>query len=89
MNLKISDKLKLRLKSELNLDVNDIERVPRGRHQAAAGQFAWRGTLSNKTTVGSEDTMTDCVNAVSLGYYSDLGFSGTINITAETLKKEV
>lgn len=81
--MKTSERLKERLNSELGLEVFNIQRVPRGRHQAAAGQFAWSGTLINKTVVGSEDTMTDCVNAKSLQTHRPCGFSGAINVSAE------
>ena len=68
--MRISEKLQKRLADDFGLDVELPERIPRGRHGAAGGQWAWVARLkSGAGDIGSEDTMTDCVKAVRLGGY--------------------
>lgn len=45
-----------------------VERIHRGQHGAAAGQWAWSALLSDGSEVGSEDTMAACVKAPNLEY---------------------
>ena len=82
--MKVSERLIIKIKKDLGLNVTNLERIPRGRHQASAGQFVWTGKLSDGyATVGSENTMTECVTADYLSCYRPIEFSDTINITAE------
>lgn len=82
--MKVSERLIKRLKTELGLELLYVERVPRGRHQAACGQFAWIGKLKDRAgDVGSENTMLECVKAKHLTMYKPKEFSYTTNITAE------
>lgn len=83
--MKTSEKLQKRLLEELGLDMQLPQRIPRNRHTRGTGTFAWVARYAEggwAGEIGSEDTMTECVNAVSLGQYRQRG-TGTLCIVAE------
>lgn len=83
--MKTSERLRARLADELGLRVETPERIPRGKHGRSGGTFAWIARRSPGTgagEIGSEDTMTDCVNAGRLGSYR-CSVTGTLCIVAD------
>lgn len=81
--MKISEKLIKRLKDELDFEVVSIERIPRGRHQNASGQFCWVANLKNGNKIGSADTMKDCVTAKTISLLEHDRFMRFDEIVAE------
>lgn len=59
--------LKERLKNDLDIEVSTVKRLFRGCRQVKGGHLAWTAKLKNgEATIGSRDTITDCINAESI-----------------------
>ena len=82
--MKISDLLKERL-GGMGYHVNEILRVRRGHWGKAAGTWAWTATTNSGLTLGSEDTMGDCVKAPRLATHENVHEYMTIHVSAEAI----
>ena len=83
--MKVSEKLQKRIKDELGIRVELPVKIPRGRHQASAGQWAWYAKIKGGShEVGSEDTMTACVSAKALSTHRPPWPCAPLNINAES-----
>ena len=70
--MKLSEKLVERLRTDLHMNIPKSIRAVRvrsGYWQLAAG--AWRWTLEGNPSIGSCDTMRDCVECETLTAYRD------------------
>jgi hypothetical protein len=81
-----AEKLRDRIFHDLGLSVEIPERVQRGRHGKAAGQWAWTAKATDRGIfdhVGSEDTMSECLGAKNLSYSRGRDWDAQIIIHAE------
>ena len=83
--MRISEQLQQRLSQDLGLEVDIPVRIRRGRHGIVGGTWAWFATYTSGTgEIGSEDTMTECVNAKSISTYRELNFPYTVRVVADS-----
>jgi len=69
MSKKISERLFDRL-VEMGLKPKTVpQRIMAGYWQRSLGAWRWSCWTEENTEMGSQDTMTECVNAESLSYY--------------------
>lgn len=83
--MKLSERLQKRLKDDLGLEVEIPERIQRGVHGKNGGTWAWEAKFSKgfgAGSIGSEDTMKDCVQASKIGFYRQQT-TGSICVVAD------
>jgi len=81
--MKVSERLQKRIFEDCGISVHLPQRIPRGCHGRSGGGWAWSARYKYFAgELGSEDTMTECVNAKTISVYTQF-LSGNRVLIAE------